>query len=87
MESKTSLIKKEVCKSAPREKIIIKIPPEAVKETDRLRKAEYTEGRVDGDDWEDEGGVKNQPAAALNSLLHEGTVIEEDEAAAHLHQH
>lgn len=49
--------------------------------------AEYTEGCVDVEDWEDEGGVKKkQPAAVLNYLLHESTVIEEDEAAAHLRQ-
>lgn len=68
----------------------MKSPPAgAVKETDRLRMAEYTEGRVDVEDWEDEGGVKKkkkQPAAVLNYLLHESTVIEEDEAAAHLRQ-
>lgn len=35
------------------------ISPKAVKETDRLRKTEYTEGRVDGDDLEDEAGVNS----------------------------
>lgn len=48
----------------------MKSPPAgAVKETDRLRKAEYTEGRVDVEDWEAEGGVKKKPACCSLELL------------------
>lgn len=34
------------------------ISPKAVKQTGRLRKTEYTKGRMDVDDLEDEAGVK-----------------------------